>query len=245
MSAPIARSRTRATKSLTTLKLTSASSRASRTSRIATSTSASLTRPRPVRLASVARRRSLSASNMPKSWAPVVVCPVTARPTGGARVLATPRLRSVAHGFADPGHPRCSPAPHSGPGVSLTTWPVDGRSARLLPGTHSIVRPAVRRATAAPSLGSLARVAPPSFATPCVRRRAPCAAPPRRLRPGVLPAVVPDITPENAKYAGATGSRSARGPLIRAADIWLETTPGRDLAFRPVISGSKKAPTEK
>ena len=53
MSCPIAFSRTRATKSLTTLKLTSASSSARRTSRIAASTSASLIRPRPVRLPSV------------------------------------------------------------------------------------------------------------------------------------------------------------------------------------------------
>ena len=60
----MARSRTRATKSLTTLKLTSASSRASRTSRMAASTSASLIRPRPVRLPSVLRSRSLRVSNM-------------------------------------------------------------------------------------------------------------------------------------------------------------------------------------
>ena len=59
-----ARSRTRATKSLTTLKLTSASSRARRTSRIAASTSASVTRPRPVSPARVLRRRSLRLSNM-------------------------------------------------------------------------------------------------------------------------------------------------------------------------------------
>ena len=62
-SAPMAFSRTRATKSLTTLKLTSASSSARRTSRMAASTSASLIRPRPVRLPSVARRRSLRVSN--------------------------------------------------------------------------------------------------------------------------------------------------------------------------------------
>ena len=61
---PIARSRTRATKSLTTLKLTSASSSARRTSRMAASTSASLIRPRPVRLPSVLRSRSLRVSNM-------------------------------------------------------------------------------------------------------------------------------------------------------------------------------------
>ncbi len=61
---PMALSRTRATKSLTTLKLTSASSRARRTSRMAASTSASLIRPRPVRLPSVLRNRSLRLSNM-------------------------------------------------------------------------------------------------------------------------------------------------------------------------------------
>ncbi len=63
-SAPTARSRTRATKSLTTRKLTSASRSARRTSRIAASTSASETRPRPVRAPSVLRRRSERASNM-------------------------------------------------------------------------------------------------------------------------------------------------------------------------------------
>ena len=46
---PTARSRTSATKSLTTLKLTSASSSARRISRMAASTSASESRPLPVR----------------------------------------------------------------------------------------------------------------------------------------------------------------------------------------------------
>ena len=84
----MARSRTRATKSLTTLKLTSASSSASRTSRMAASTSASLIRPRPVRLPSVLRSRSLRVSNMVRAglrrgwWAGSA----TAGP-GGTRVL--------------------------------------------------------------------------------------------------------------------------------------------------------------
>ena len=69
-SCPIARSRTRATKSLTTLKLTSASSSARRTSRMAASTSASLIRPRPVRLPSVLRSRSLRVSNMVRVGTP-------------------------------------------------------------------------------------------------------------------------------------------------------------------------------
>src|SRR5262245_6646325 len=63
ISVPTARSRIRPTTSLTTLKLTSASSRASRISRAAASTSASLIRPLPVRLASVFRSRSLRLSN--------------------------------------------------------------------------------------------------------------------------------------------------------------------------------------
>ena len=69
-SVPIACSRTRATKSLTTLKLTSASSSARRTSRIAASTSASLIRPLPVSEPRVARRRSLRVSNTVRSGLP-------------------------------------------------------------------------------------------------------------------------------------------------------------------------------
>ena len=84
ISAPTARSRTRATKSLTTLKLTSASSRARRTSRIAASTSASVTRPRPVRPARVARRRSLRLSNM-RGRRPLLS--VGIRPRGSRRRL--------------------------------------------------------------------------------------------------------------------------------------------------------------
>src|SRR6478735_11990126 len=90
---PMARSRTRATKSLTTLKLTSASSSARRTSRIAASTSASVTRPRPVSPARVLRRRSLRVSNM-RGRGPLLsvgIRPRGKRPAGGARVLATPR----------------------------------------------------------------------------------------------------------------------------------------------------------
>ena len=75
-SAPIAFSRTRATKSLTTLKLTSASSSASRTSRIAASTSASVIRPRPVRVPSVFRSRSLRVSNMVRVGTPMFGGPV-------------------------------------------------------------------------------------------------------------------------------------------------------------------------
>ena len=85
---PMAFSRTRATKSLTTLKLTSASSSASRTSRMAASTSASLIRPRPVRVPSVLRSRSLRVSNMvrvgtPDGW----LARTGDGRSGGARVL--------------------------------------------------------------------------------------------------------------------------------------------------------------
>ena len=106
---PMARSRTRPTKSLTTLKLTSASSSARRTSRIAASTSASLIRPRPVRLPSVLRSRSLRVSNMVRVGLRRVVGPArrTAEP-GGARVLThrgrriVAQARSVADGRTQP-----------------------------------------------------------------------------------------------------------------------------------------------
>ena len=96
-------SRTRATKSLTTLKLTSASSSARRTSRIAASTSASLIRPRPVRVPSVARRRSLRVSNTARSGLPWLVMDrprsrTAASWPGGARVLTHRGGRSVAQG---------------------------------------------------------------------------------------------------------------------------------------------------
>ena len=97
---PMARSRTRAMKSLTTLKLTSASRSARRTSRIAASTSASLIRPRPVRLPRVLRRRSLRVSNMVR----VGLHQVVSRPDrrvhgpGGARVLTHRGRRSVPQG---------------------------------------------------------------------------------------------------------------------------------------------------
>ena len=91
-SPPMAFSRTRATKSFTTLKLTSASSSASRTSRMAVSTSASLIRPRPVRLPSVARSRSLRVSNTARSGLPWLVRAGWVATgghgrSGGARVL--------------------------------------------------------------------------------------------------------------------------------------------------------------
>ena len=91
-SAPTARSRTRAVNSFTTLKLTSASSSARRTSRMAASTSASVTRPRPVRAPRVLRRRSERASNMRGRgllWTGSGGARL--RSAGGARVLATPR----------------------------------------------------------------------------------------------------------------------------------------------------------
>src|SRR5262245_47201896 len=62
-SAPSARSRTRATKSFTTLKLTSASSRARRISRMAREIDSSSSLPRPRTSCSAAWRRSESASN--------------------------------------------------------------------------------------------------------------------------------------------------------------------------------------
>src|SRR5262245_46612270 len=62
-SAPSARSRTRATKSFTTLKLTSASSSARRTSRMAREIDSSSSLPRPRTSCSAACRRSESASN--------------------------------------------------------------------------------------------------------------------------------------------------------------------------------------
>src|SRR6202165_3177799 len=62
-SAPTARGQMLATKSLTTLYLTSASSSASRTSRSPASTSASLSLPRPVSFLSAASRRSVRDSN--------------------------------------------------------------------------------------------------------------------------------------------------------------------------------------
>ena len=61
---PTARSRTAATKSLATLKLTSASSRARRTSRIASSTSCSVRRPFLPSRANVSLSRSVKVSNM-------------------------------------------------------------------------------------------------------------------------------------------------------------------------------------
>ena len=94
-------SRTRATKSLTTLKLTSASSSASRTSRIAASTSASLIRPRPVRLPRVLRRRSLRVSNMVRVGTP------GGRPAGRRSRAAGPGgARVLTHR----GVPKCSAA---------------------------------------------------------------------------------------------------------------------------------------
>src|SRR5687767_8152629 len=97
ISAPTARSRIRPTTSLTTLKLTSASSRASRISRAATSTSASLTRPPPVRLSSVLRSRSLRLSNTEAGGSDQD--PGGRRgdePRVGTRVLARRRSGSVA-----------------------------------------------------------------------------------------------------------------------------------------------------
>ena len=63
-SSPTHRSRMRATRFLTTWKLTSASSRARRISRRTSSTSASLSRPRPRSLVKMPSKRSESASNM-------------------------------------------------------------------------------------------------------------------------------------------------------------------------------------
>jgi len=62
-SCPMDRSLTRATKSFTTLKLTSASSKAKRTSRIARSTSASVSLPRFCRLSKTDCSRDPSVSN--------------------------------------------------------------------------------------------------------------------------------------------------------------------------------------
>jgi len=62
-SSPMARSRTRARKSLTTLKLTSASSNARRTSRNAASTSASDSLPLPLSFLKTALSFSLRLSN--------------------------------------------------------------------------------------------------------------------------------------------------------------------------------------
>ncbi len=62
-SVPVARSRTVATKSLTTLKFTSASSSARRISRMARAMSSSVRRPRPRRSPSVAVSRSERESN--------------------------------------------------------------------------------------------------------------------------------------------------------------------------------------
>jgi len=70
---------------LTTLKLTSASRRASRTSRMAASTSASLIRPRPVRVPSVLRNRSLRVSNMVGRRVSVGVVSGTAQDRAGRR----------------------------------------------------------------------------------------------------------------------------------------------------------------
>src|SRR5215831_9135954 len=63
-SCPIARSRTRSTNALTTLKLTSASSRASRISRKAASTFSGVSRPSPRRDLKTSCRRVLRESNM-------------------------------------------------------------------------------------------------------------------------------------------------------------------------------------
>ncbi len=113
-SAPIARSRTRAVKSLTTLKLTSASSSARRTSRMAVSTSASLIRPRPVSEPSVLRRRSERASNM------------AGRELLWTGVLATRQRRRRARGFWRRRGTRESTATMlGGPGARrrLRVWP--------------------------------------------------------------------------------------------------------------------------
>ena len=103
ISPPMARSRTRATKSLTTLKLTSASRSARRTSRIAASTSASLIRPRPVRVPRVLRRRSLRVSNMvrvrtPSGWCDRCGSVLSTAEAGGARILTRRGALSVPQG---------------------------------------------------------------------------------------------------------------------------------------------------
>ena len=67
-SAPLARSRTRATKSRTTARLTSASSSATRISRAVASMSASLSRVLPRRFLNVAARRSERVSNTESAY---------------------------------------------------------------------------------------------------------------------------------------------------------------------------------
>src|SRR5437773_3165880 len=111
ISAPIARSRIRPTTSLTTLKLTSASRRASRISRAAASTSASVTRPRPVRLASVVRRRSLRLSNTRANG-------LRSRPDGDERG-DLPRVGRAGSGAPAPGQCSGSAAEVEGNGLAL------------------------------------------------------------------------------------------------------------------------------
>ena len=156
-----ARSRTRATNSLTTLKLTSASSSARRTSRIAASTSASDTRPRPVRPARVLRRRSLRLSNM-RGRRPFAVGWRSGRPADAGRVVrGFWRHRgggSVRHG------PRRRP------------WP-DGRGPR----TRN-ARPASASRSRYPSRGDLGPPARPGAADPRHRAHAGAVAQ-RRVRP--------------------------------------------------------------
>ena len=108
-SAPMSRPRTRSTNSLTTLKLTSASSSARRTSRRAASMSSGRSTPRPVILRSASVRRAESVSNI--------------RPTAASSDAAGP--------------PAPSPAPRS-PACAAESPSAGRAGARIPAGRESI-----------------------------------------------------------------------------------------------------------
>src|SRR6266542_4483413 len=124
-SSPTARSRTRPTKSLTTRKLTSASSRARRTSRRAASTCASDSRPCPRRLAKMSCRRSESESN--KEAVPFVVA--------GVKRSTTRIVRPRALGRQDP-----AAAPRSPTGIPAQC-PMGGLRGELSSGSPGSITP--------------------------------------------------------------------------------------------------------
>ena len=143
-------------KSLTTLKLTSASRSARRTSRMAASTSASVMRPRPVRRAegpAQAVGEGVEHAGAGLLW--TGIRRGAAAPGGGARVLATPRRASDAARRSVPG--AAAPVTADGPRRRAPPRRRRGRTASRSP-TFS---PTPTKRTGTPSACSMAKTMPP------------------------------------------------------------------------------------